>query len=822
VRVIVETAIREIVLLLHRQQVASSTITATKTRLLRLSAQIAALDSAAQDTRQVEMIQGQEICRGIISDIVQNVETVICPARKVEELTLECKSLREKLFNLELEAEQIRKKDESMAASTARHQAAHEYALRSYFREVFQLRRRSLAATNDPKVAEANPDAIFDYEKYVAAMREQDADMEARYRNLQRQYEEVLENSNRERDQLCDVYKKIIEGHVRRYNALSRFVGSINDRVAAARAQCFANSRAVRATVAPIRQLVFTMGEKMVLLQQKLRVKVLQIRGLCDVLTDYTSTACRYMIDQGHSDAKMAAFSRAAFQKSLASDAADLDHVRVAKLYWRRHPVTTTIVAAIVEMRKLLSDRQDFSGKLKHLSSEFAAVQEHANNLELINQGLQAQLAQACGAPISLNVETLPKAASSKIFPPVPPPKKGENFLAAPVPSSPASLRYNAADKVMRYTLSEAQSLATNERAYVHDMFRDAERMTGDAPSWSRTELSIIRETAVRHRELVHHRNVAIIKATVIRNLRTKTVKQFSEAAKIAQLADHFTAEATTTLEEKLQTVEIQHSEEKACSSRAIVDNIVAMFMTLRTLPLTAAFQRRMSKAVTIQNFEKAVAEEEAAKLADPMSLRKQSSLAASGSMMSNSRFSMKSATHGAVVAEEMATQTDMNDVVEAMLNDSDSKYHRFLLQTTGQFATTKSNADEGDLLRIESLQPPRCIAIATTGGVGVMPTNDKSVMLMTMSSLARQRAEQKGAESVLSPPQQRLASGSPRLPPPAALLGSSQRAQSASSRALAMSRARGVVGATPQHTPLPPPDFTVPGRPPTAPTRKL
>ena len=98
IRVVVETAVREVVLLLHRQQVASPAIAATQGRLLRLVAQVVSLEHATHDTRQVEMVQGQEICRSFVLDMVNKVETVICPAREVERLTAECKSLRQQLF----------------------------------------------------------------------------------------------------------------------------------------------------------------------------------------------------------------------------------------------------------------------------------------------------------------------------------------------------------------------------------------------------------------------------------------------------------------------------------------------------------------------------------------------------------------------------------------------------------------------------------------------------------------------------------------------------------------------------------------------------
>ena len=853
IRVVVETAVREVVLLLHRQQVASPAIAATQGRLLRLVAQVVSLEHATHDTRQVEMVQGQEICRSFVLDMVNKVETVICPAREVERLTAECKSLRQQLFDLEKEVTEIRKRDGEVQAHAAKHQAAHEYALRSYFREVFQLRRRHLASSSDPRLNDVNHEAIFDYEQYVALMREHDADMEQRYRALEKLYTEHVENASRDRDALSDVYKKIIQGHVKRYNALSRFVESINDRVASAKAYCFMVTKTIRATMVPIRTALATMAETLSKAQQLARAKVLQLQGLCDVLTEYSSTACRYMVDQGHSDAKLSTFSRAAFQKSLGADATDLDHVRVAKLYWRKHPITTTIVATIVEMRKVFTDRVDFSTKLKHLSGEFAAVQEHANALELQNTFLISQLASvgasvpaAVAGPLlsssSVASSDLSKAASTKFFPQQSIPKKGESFLQPAAAGTAGSLKYVAADKVLRYTINEAQNLATAERLLVHELFHEAETGTGDASTWSRLELDIIREVAARHKQLAHHRNQAIVKACVLRQLRMKTMSRFTEAAKVAQLAEFFTADASTTLNEKLQEMEIRHQEEKALAGRAIVDNIVAMFMTLRTLPLSTSFRQRMAATATIIRHEKE--KEEAEKTADPLDLRRNSGVGFGKQQTSpNSPGAGGSghAQHGAVVGEESATQTDLNDLVEALLDDQDPKYHRFLMQTTGQFSTTRANADEGDLLRIESLQPPRCISIATTGGVGQIPTNDKSVVLMTMSSLAKQRAEQKALDNQLvgtggqlvrritsaSPGQRErsVSTGltlSPRAPaPPAAQQagGVSQRVSSAAARALSN------ISRTPQSAAAVSPRMiseTVPaGRPPTAPSQK-
>jgi hypothetical protein len=140
VRLWIETALRDVVLLLHREAVPSATIKRVSNRLSVLQRDVVDLEHLHR-TKDVDGVEATEICRGIMSSVVAKVLEVEIPERAVRDLEMDARMLQSKIREIERERDAALRQVEEARKIEKRHSEAHMYALHCYFREVYQLRQ---------------------------------------------------------------------------------------------------------------------------------------------------------------------------------------------------------------------------------------------------------------------------------------------------------------------------------------------------------------------------------------------------------------------------------------------------------------------------------------------------------------------------------------------------------------------------------------------------------------------------------------------------------------------------------------------------------
>lgn len=140
VRLWIETALREVVLLLHRDGVSSATIKRVSQRLSALQRDVVDVEHIRR-TVGVDGVEATEICHGVVSALVSRVLEVEIPQRAVKEMEMEVRCLHQQIRAADKARDAALRQIEEAKRIEQRHANAHMYALHCYFREVFQLRQ---------------------------------------------------------------------------------------------------------------------------------------------------------------------------------------------------------------------------------------------------------------------------------------------------------------------------------------------------------------------------------------------------------------------------------------------------------------------------------------------------------------------------------------------------------------------------------------------------------------------------------------------------------------------------------------------------------
>lgn len=140
VRLWIETALRDVVLLLHREAVPSATIKRVSNRLAALQRDVVDLEHLRR-TKDSDGVEATEICRGVMASVLAKVLEVEIPERAVRDLEMDARILQSKIREMERERDAALRQVEEARKIEKRHSEAHMYALHCYFREVYQLRQ---------------------------------------------------------------------------------------------------------------------------------------------------------------------------------------------------------------------------------------------------------------------------------------------------------------------------------------------------------------------------------------------------------------------------------------------------------------------------------------------------------------------------------------------------------------------------------------------------------------------------------------------------------------------------------------------------------
>lgn len=139
-RLLVENAVREVVLILHRDGIPSITIQRAQQRLTSLQRDVVECEQY-RVSRSDDPFEINDLCHGIVSNTVDTVLNIRIPEIQIQLLEARIQSLTEKVATLTHERNEALEKVERTTQMEARHNDAHNYALHCYFREVLQLRQ---------------------------------------------------------------------------------------------------------------------------------------------------------------------------------------------------------------------------------------------------------------------------------------------------------------------------------------------------------------------------------------------------------------------------------------------------------------------------------------------------------------------------------------------------------------------------------------------------------------------------------------------------------------------------------------------------------
>lgn len=139
-RLLVETALREVVLQLHREGVASQTIAKVSGRLAALQRDI--VDCESYDaSKNVDPYEARAAAKSVMQDILDQLYNKEIPNLAHSYIESELRSVKAELSEAIKERDSAMQRIEHVRLLERRHADAHMYALHCYFREVFQLRQ---------------------------------------------------------------------------------------------------------------------------------------------------------------------------------------------------------------------------------------------------------------------------------------------------------------------------------------------------------------------------------------------------------------------------------------------------------------------------------------------------------------------------------------------------------------------------------------------------------------------------------------------------------------------------------------------------------